>query len=1150
MAEGDILLGWTRGNAKGEIYSPFELTEIESEQEPLGQVTLKGTRSGQIQTWAMGPDRWGIETRPGLPAPLLDLYRDGQKLAKDGKLSEATTAWRAAAKQSQKYSCTWLNAWFLFHAAETLKTAQDGKDALPLYREAVDVAARAHLEVRVKLMQALALAFYRQNDFANSEKSQREALATLAAAGHETLATATSLAGLGRLADARGNFEQAQSFFGHALTISQRLAPGQPGPVAQSLYSMAGVADERGDLDHAEKYNLQSMSIREKLAPDSLPVASSLNNLGNVAQDRGDLDKAESYYRSALEILHRLAPDSVVEVESLTSLGNIADDRGDLNEAEEYYSKALEMGKRIAPGSLGVAAGLNNLGLVENVVGNLVDAENHFRQALKIREGLAPGGMEVAESLNNLGNVEDDRGDLPAAEDFYSRALAIEKERAPDSDRPPTTLFNLGEDYLRSGNLNQAEQNFGQSLAAFKKLAPDSLQVAMVLAGLGEAARSRGDLAKAGDLFQESLNINKKVAPNSLDVATGLNNLAEVAHDRGDLVKSQDYYNQSLDIRRKFAPESAVYAETLGALAEIMRDQGQADRASQFYAQAIDVLESQIDRLGGLSDVRAEFRAKHADYYSEYSNLLAAQGKTELAFQVLERSRARSLLEMLAEAHLDVRNGVDPSLLEQLRALRISLATKSSRKIDLLQGEHNEERLRNLSKEIDETLSQYKDVERQIRTSSPAYAALTQPQPLTAAEVQQQLLDANTVLLEYSLGEKRSLVFLATPNSLDAFELPKRPLIESAAKRVYDLLTFRNRSVAGETFLQRKERLDKAGAEYRKAVSDLSQMILGPVVSRLGEKRLLIVADGALQYVPFAILPAASGSGSEAAPLIAEHEIVNLPSASVLALLQQQDNGRRVAPKEVAVLADPVFDSDDPRIREAAGMHPANVALNSSRSALSLPQHLTRSLGDVGLSGISLPRLLFSRREADAIMAVTDPGMGMEALDFAASRELALSNDLAQYRIVHFATHGLLDNEHPELSGLVLSLVNRKGKPQEGFLDLEDVYNLRLSAELVVLSACETGLGKQVNGEGLLGLTRGFMYAGASRVVASLWQVDDVATAELMGRFYQAMLKGGERGTGLPPAAALRKAQMEMRQQKQWADPYYWAAFTMQGEWK
>jgi CHAT domain-containing protein len=194
---------------------------------------------------------------------------------------------------------------------------------------------------------------------------------------------------------------------------------------------------------------------------------------------------------------------------------------------------------------------------------------------------------------------------------------------------------------------------------------------------------------------------------------------------------------------------------------------------------------------------------------------------------------------------------------------------------------------------------------------------------------------------------------------------------------------------------------------------------------------------------------------------------------------------------------------------------------------------------------LHISRLPFTRQEAKAILANVPAGQALDALDFRASRQTATSPELAQYRIVHFATHGLVDNMHPQLSGLVLSMVDERGRQQNGYLDLEDIYNLSLPADLVVLSACETGLGKDVAGEGLIGLTRGFMYAGAARVVTSMWKVDDVATAELMGRFYQAMEK-----EGLRPSAALRRAQIEMRTQERWRSPYYWAAFQLQGEWK
>jgi CHAT domain-containing protein len=378
---------------------------------------------------------------------------------------------------------------------------------------------------------------------------------------------------------------------------------------------------------------------------------------------------------------------------------------------------------------------------------------------------------------------------------------------------------------------------------------------------------------------------------------------------------------------------------------------------------------------------------------------------------------------------------------------------------------------------------------------------------------------------------------------LASFTLPKRSDIEQAARTVYELLTARNQNPKDEPELQRDARLSRARAAYPAAAARLSGMILGPVSSLLPRKRLVIVSDGALQYIPFGVLPHPRRKDVDDRPLIVEAEVVSAPSASALAQLRREIAGRRPAPKAVAVIADPVFEVDDPRV--SRGREVANV--RSGDNPRTAPTVLERSWVDV-TSGENrkITRLPFSRQEANAIIAAAPPGSRFEALSFRASRATAMSPDLAQYRFIHFATHGIVDSQTPALSGIVLSLVDQQGKPQDGFLRLWDIYNLRLPADLVVLSACQTALGKEVRGEGLIGLTRGFFYAGAARVIASMWSVDDGATAELMTHFYQGILN-----KGLTPAAAMRSAQIEMWRQKRWrGDPYYWGAFQLQGEWK
>jgi CHAT domain-containing protein len=518
-----------------------------------------------------------------------------------------------------------------------------------------------------------------------------------------------------------------------------------------------------------------------------------------------------------------------------------------------------------------------------------------------------------------------------------------------------------------------------------------------------------------------------------------------------------------------------------------------------------------------------------------------------MALRISEQAHARSLLDMLAEAQVNIRQGVDPALLERERALSQQINAKAERQIQAL-GQNAKERAASLNKDISALKDEYQQVQVAIRKASPAYAALTQPQPLGLKEIQAQL-DQGTVLLEYSLGEERSYVWAVTQSSLKTYELPGREPIEKAARLVYGLLTARGQSRAGENFEAKRERIAGADLQLRNAITELSQMVLGPISSELGAERLVIVADGALQYVPFAALSVARGESAGGPrnklqltverPLILDHEIVSLPSASALAIQRQGLRDRKPAPNAVAVIADPVFSASDERLGVRSKTGAAKRVQGEGSANTRIIEHLADQ------SGLSIRRLKFTRQEADQILAEAPRGKNLRAVDFRANRAMATGSELSNYRYVHFATHGYLDSERPDLSAIILSLVDEEGKPADGFLRAHEIYNLDLPAELVVLSACETGLGREIKGEGLVGLTRGFMYAGARRVVVSLWNVNDKATAELMARFYQGMLR--EKKT---PAAALRSAQIEMSRQRQWQSPYYWSAFVLQGEWK
>jgi CHAT domain-containing protein len=627
--------------------------------------------------------------------------------------------------------------------------------------------------------------------------------------------------------------------------------------------------------------------------------------------------------------------------------------------------------------------------------------------------------------------------------------------------------------------------------------------------------------------------------------------------------KAFDDCAQALTIQRATGNNEAE-ALTLKQIAIGENDRGNLAASQAAIESAIVIIESDRTRVIN-PQLRLSYFEAAQHYYDFYLELLMRlhrqhpnEGYDGRALEVSERARARSLLETLKEANADIRQGVDAALLEREREIQRRLNARAEAQMQLFSQEHSEAQATKMAEEIQRLIEDLKQVETQIKQKNPRYAALMQPQPLTLKEIQTQVLDPDTLLLEYSLGEERSYVWAVTSTSSTSYELPKRAEIETAAHRLYDLLNARNTLVKNETDEQRSVRVAKADAEIPAAAATLSRMVLAPVARQLGNRRLMIVADDVLHFVPFGVLPVANGGASSTNRqrrvtrlLIEDHEIVNLPSASTLAVIRGEQAGRNRAPKTVVALADPVFTKDDERVKASKDKDTLNEVIKTVNDALmsgeSKDRQLVKATEDTGVpsDGLNVPRLPGTRQEAEQIVAMVPTNERRLALDFAASRETVTSAELSQYRYVHLSTHGFLNSVHPELSGLVFSLVNERGEPQDGFLRAHEIFNLKLSPEVVVLSACRTGMGKNIRGEGLVSLTRGFMYAGAPRVIVSLWSVSDLGTTELMVRFYHGMLKEGMR-----PAAALRAAQISLMNDKRWASPYYWAPFTLQGEWR
>ena len=908
-----------------------------------------------------------------------------------------------------------------------------------------------------------------------------------------------------RTADARRaaleKCRQALAFF---------VASGEQYRQAWIMHEMILLNAQLGDFRKAFDVAAPTLPLFRSVK-DPLGESSTLNFLGGMSDVLGDPQGALRYYGEALPVT-RASNDQLTEGAVLNNIGKIYNDLADWQRSIEYYNQALAL-YRLRNNKRQEGITLHNIGVAYAGLAEPDKSLEMFRQALALRlEAGDKAGQ--ADTLTSIGWIYNSTGRSTEALDFYNQALPL-RQIVGDRRAEGITLDHIGIAYA---TLNQPERALEFHLQAL------------------ERHRAAG-------------------SPRTEAIALG--NIGYVYCLLNKPQEAVQFYTQALSIFDRLG-DLQNEAKMYEGLANAERALGKLQDALKHTDSALNLIEA-VRSAAGTQQARSAYLASRHSAYELYIGLLMqlhrenpADGYEARALQASERVRARSLTEMLGEARVDFRRGVDPSLIAREEELGQRLNAKAQRQIQLRgQKGGSQEEISNLGREIETLEAEYQQVQAAIRKNSPEYASLVQPQPLNVKEIQEQL-DPDTLLLEYSLGEKQSFVWAVTSTSLKSYELPARDLIDKNARKVYELLTARSIVKSGETAAAKKVRLDQLDSALTETTAVLSRQVLGPLANELGNKRLLVAADGSLQYVPFAALskisPAPAGSSSITAartaaaykPLVFDHEIVSIPSASALAVQRKSLAGRKSAPKFLAVIADPVFSVTDERLAPVIAESKTPTP-SEDVTASRILEHTTD--GEAWKLGIR--RLPFTRQEADQILAVAPNASNLREVDFDASRAAGTASDLSQYRYVHFATHGYLDAEHPGLSAIVLSLVNKQGKPQDGFLRVHDVYNLNLPAELVVLSACQTGLGKDIKGEGLVGLTQGFMYAGARRVVVSLWSVNDKATAQLMQRFYRGMLR-----EKLTPAAALRAAQVEMWKQKQWQSPYYWAAFTMQGEWR
>jgi CHAT domain-containing protein/Tfp pilus assembly protein PilF len=848
---------------------------------------------------------------------------------------------------------------------------------------------------------------------------------------------------------------------------------GDPSLIARSLNRLGALHLRRGDNREVEGISEEAIEAARR-AGDAALESEAVFNLGSLQYSFGRMREAMSFFEESSAAARR-ANDTALEARSELYIGHTAVMMEDRARAEAALGRAKTLSRERGDGR-GEAEATRVLGQLHSRLGENQRAIELFEEALELLEPASDPATE-ATIANAIGQLYFDMGEIETALGHYLRALELNQAH-PFRRREAATLLEIGRCQLELGRHQEARSRFEQALAIYRALENPRLE-ADVLTAMGRLSAVRGDEAEALRSFERAIDLKTKVGD--------LRGRAFIFDEVGSLHRKLGNHEEALRGFREAAERSREADDPLfESLAlyhasQAHRGAGRLDEARAAVEESIRLAETLRAKVAS-HGLRTSFLASVHERYSFYVDLLLrlhrerpGEGLDRLAFQAAERVRARTLRESLQEAAAGIRVGIEPWLLDRERELRRRFNALALER-ELVSEPADEERLR---RELESLSAEYDRLQSTIRSRSPRYSAFIEPDSATLEDVQ-GLLDGETRLLAFHLGDERSFVWSIAQSSYSVHELAPGRDLEALAREAYLSL--------------------KSAGAPEPSTRGLSLALLGALADP-AEKRLIIVADGALGYLPFGALENPRAGGS---PLIHSFEIVRLPSASLARVLREQRSGRTFT-RWVAIAADPAY-----------GKGP----------------------------GLSMRPLPESRREGSRIAALAPPGGVEMVAGVEARREWVESTDFRGLRFLHLAAHGIVDDERPELSGIALSLVDENGSPRDGFLRLHDIYNLSLPVALVVLSACETALGKEVKGEGLVGLVRGFMYAGAPAVIASSWKVDDRATAELMTELYRGLF-GGK-----PPAAALREAQIAVSRMPRFRHPYYWAAFELQGDWR
>lgn len=906
------------------------------------------------------------------------------------------------------------------------------------------------------------------------------------------------------------------------LSTKNNLIPEKT--ISLSLYAL--VSRQKGDTDKSSKYSAEALALSETV--DS-PIAKGYAYLSAGMHEFyfGKIERTKELFEKAESFAEQTA-DLELSTQILLYNGYTFGRDGDAVKGLKKMQLALQKSET-ADYRRGKALTYFGLGFLNMLLKEKQKAIVFYQKA----EEIFPTDfewLERAKLYTNFGVICEEYGDRDLAEIYREKAfLFYQKADYPLGEM--SVLPVLARLKAQKGDQQTAKRLFDQAINLANEN-KSNFHLGFIRQSIGSTELNTGNYQEAIKNYQEALKIYREIGVN---LSLVQNNLGKAYEKKGDYPAAKAFYNQALEINNQTKDHLSA-SENLFNLAKLNYLQGNVETSFEQINQSIEITESLYSEVIN-ANLRRSYFSNVYDRYELLIHLLMQKHK-ELpdkgfdlqALLISEKSRSRSLLENLRLSEANFTKDAKPELVEREKEVRNLLNQNADKLTDLLSKKASEAETAKVENEIFSLENELENIKAKFKQESPIYSAIKNPATFDIAQFQQNVLDDKTLLLEFSLGDKESYLWIIGKKEISHVVLPARNVFERRIEKISQ--TFEARlPIPDEDAETRNKRIEESEKIFSQEILALSNDLLGQIAEKLGDKRLIVVPDGKLALMPLSALPIPNSNEL----LISRHEIVYQPSASFLNVITKIHNPSKSPFKDLLIFADPVFSDIDNRL------------LAKKEGTENIPTVFGLNLRDFRLFDAKgkIPRLFATQEEADSIAETVGKSRTTIVFGFDANRDRVLDPDLKDYRILHFATHGLIDIERPEVSGIVLSQFDENGQKREGFLRLQDIYALDLASDLVVLSACQTGIGKEIRGEGLMSLNNAFLQAGAKTVVSSAWKVDDGATAELMRDFYANLTS-----KHLAPSEALRQAQLKMSKSTQFSSPFYWAAFTIQGEFR